>query len=272
MKPIPRFVALLLSLLLLLAATVSLAAGEPSQFAVIGDTKIGTTESVFMKFLKKTEAEGINLIFLTGDVIDRPGTVSEWQRFFELTGTARTIHIAPGNHDINNYKSLKAYKEYTGRQPYYSFSAGDTQFVILCTELPDAMGKITGKQLAWLKGEFEKPFPFRIVFLHRPLFPTPVGTGYGLDRHPQERDALHSLFVKAGVRLVFTGHEHLYNRSEKDGVTYAITGGGGSRLIAFRGEDGGFYHYIVAKRRNEGYVVTVYDLDGNRRDEFFINR
>lgn len=262
---------LLLAALIFCISLTGLQAETPP-FAVIGDTRIGLTEDVYLDFLSATDRKGITLIFHTGDVINRPGSEKEWERFLQLTGTRRSIHIAPGNHDFNNFGSLRTYGKVISKPPYYSFSIEDTQFIILCTELPNETSRVTGKQLAWLAEELQKPFAFRMVFLHRPLFSTPLARGYDLDRHPYERDQLHELFRRSGVSAVFAGHEHLYDRSEKDGVLYIITGGGGAPLITFTEEKGGFFHYIVAKRSDEGYLLTSYDLKGTVRDEFSIKK
>ncbi len=241
-------------------------------FGIIGDTKIGVTEAVYKRFLKKIAEEGVDLIFVVGDVIDRPGDVKEWERFLELTGSARTFHIAPGNHDINSTKSMKVYEKTIGKPPYYAFAVNDTQFIILCTELPGEISKVTGKQLEWLKNTLDQSFAQRIVFMHKPIFPTFTGKRYSLDRYPVDRDMLHSLFVEHNVKLVFAGHEHLYSRSKMDGITYVITGGGGSRLHTFKEEHGGFFHYIVAKRGKEGYIFNVYDINNRLRDTFYLKQ
>jgi len=248
------------------------ACDEYPSFAIIGDLRLGFNESIYTKFLSQIDSEGINLFIIVGDVINEPGNEDEWKRFFDLTGNQKKVHIAPGNHDVNNYKSLKIYKKYIENPPYHSFSSGDTQFVVLSSEMPDSEAKIIGKQLSWLKGELEKPFLFRIVFIHRPLFSTVFGKNYSLDRFIKERDMLHELFVKYGVSAVFSGHEHLYGRIEKDGITYIITGGGGAPLHRFNEESGGFFHYIVAKRNENGYVFSVFDIYGNKRDTFSIKK
>jgi 3',5'-cyclic AMP phosphodiesterase CpdA len=269
----PLHTILLLPLLLSwLFAPISLGAVEYRPFAVISDTHLGQTETVFITFLKAFDAQDINLLFHTGDAIYNPGSDAQWKKFFELVGPDRTIHIAPGNHDINDRRSLTAFERNVRERPYHSVSLGDTQFILLCTEFPDEAARIAGKQLEWLRDELEKPFRFRFIFLHRPLFPTAFGKGYCLDRYPEDRDGLHRLFVKAGVSVVFAGHEHLYKRIAKDGITYVTGGGAGAQLIAFTEESGGFHHYIVAKRRNEGYLFSVCDLRGNTRDEFSINK
>jgi hypothetical protein len=44
------------------------------------------------------------------------------------------------------------------------------------------------------------------------------------------RPLLDSLFQKHGVKLVFQGHDHLYYRTVRSGITYVVTGGGGAPL------------------------------------------
>ena len=239
-----------------------------SSFAIIGDTKIGTTESVYKQFLNIISKKGINTIFLVGDVIDRPGNEKEWNRFLELTAKDYDFHIAPGNHDINSARSLKVYTNLIKKPVYYSLSAEDTIFIVLSTETPGEISRITGKQLEWLKEELKKDSKNKIVFLHKPLFPTVYGKGYCLDRYMADRDTLHDLFVKSGVNIVFAGHEHLYKRIERDGIIYVTAGGGGSRLLTFDEEYGGFFHYIIAKRENGGYIFTVYDMNEYPKDKF----
>jgi acid phosphatase type 7 len=243
-----------------------------SSFAVIGDTNIGVTESVYKQFLNMINKNGINTIFLVGDVIARPGNEKEWNRFLELTGKNYDFYIAPGNHDINSAKSLKAYGNIINKPVYYSLSAEDTNFIVLSSEIPGEISRITGKQLEWLKEELMKQSLYKIVFIHKPLFPTALGKGYCLDRYAGDRDVLHDLFVKNGVDIVFAGHEHLYRRIEKDGILYVTTGGGGSRLLTFDEEYGGFFHYIIAKRENGGYIFTVYDMNEYPKDKFSIKK
>jgi acid phosphatase type 7 len=265
-----RLLIILIICFLLLPFTVF--SNDFSSFAVIGDTKIGSSESVYKQFLNIISKKGIYNIFLVGDVIDRPGSEKEWNRFLELTGNNYNFHIAPGNHDINSAKSLKTYGNLITKSVYHSLSTEDTHFIVLSTETPGETSRITGKQLEWLKEELKKNSLYKIVFLHKPLFPTTFGKGYCLDRYPGDRDVLHELFVKNGVNIVFAGHEHLYSRIDKDGIIYVTTGGGGSRLLIFDEEYGGFFHYIIAKRENGGYIFTVYDMNEYPKDKFSIKK
>ena len=92
---------------------------------------------------------------------------------------------------------------------------------------------------------------------------------HGLDRHLPERDQLHRLFVRSGVRLVVAGHDHIYNRTAKDGITYVIAGPTGGFLPAFLKNDDSF-RYMVAARKSDTYSFTVRDMAGNRRVEFSV--
>jgi acid phosphatase type 7 len=66
---------------------------------------------------------------------------------------------------------------------------------------------------------------WRIVYLHR--------SPYGSSRHGGDekvREDLEPFFVKHGVDLVFSGHDHVYERTVSiRGVTYVVSGGGGRR-------------------------------------------
>ena len=241
---------------------------EYAPFAIISDTHIGFQESVYAAFIRAVEQQKIEVIIHTGDVINRPGDAMQWARFLQITGPGKTVHVAPGNHDINDKESLAVFLTYFVK-PYYSFSDGDTLFILLNTELPGQRSRIVGEQLAWLEAELQRPFRYKFVFLHEPLFPAVYL--HGLDRHKAARDRLHRLFVQTGVSLVVAGHDHLYDRKVRDGITYVIAGGGGGQLAYFV-TNGDFYHYIVATRRDDGYSFTLKDIKGNTRDQFSIDR
>jgi 3',5'-cyclic AMP phosphodiesterase CpdA len=268
-----RFATSLIFLLVLLGAFSTLCpAADDSSFAIIGDTHVSKTESVYEAFINRMEKEGIHTVVHLGDAIATPGNAAEWERLFEITGNKIALYVAPGNHDVNNRQSLAAYIKATGREPYDSVAQNDTLFLFLNTEMPGQESRVMGRQLSWLEKELARDFKHKFVFLHRPLFPTIFGTGYCLDRYPAERDRLHQLFVKHDVALVGAGHQHLYDRSRKDGVLYVITGGGGAPLHTFSEDYGGFMHYVVAKKRNGGYVLSAFDFKGTVRDEFSLRK
>jgi 3',5'-cyclic AMP phosphodiesterase CpdA len=263
-----RIGKLLLLITLFFLICPLLASAELTSFAIIGDTHTGSPDSVYPDFIKIVEKQNIKVIIHVGDAIHNPGKSSQWIKFLEITGTGKTLHLAPGNHDIKGKKSLAVYLKFFPRL-YYSFSDGDTLFVILNTEIPGEEGMITGEQLTWLKAELQKPFRYKFVFLHEPLFP--VVHLHGLDRYETARDQLHRLFVQKGVSLVVSGHDHIYNRSMNDGIIYVITAGSGGQSRFFK-ETGYYFRYIVGTRTNKGYSFIVRDTGGDTGDEFSVTQ
>jgi len=80
------------------------------------------------------------------------------------------------------------------------------------------------RQLDWLTskvaGDTNK---WKIAFFHHPPF---SGGRHGSDE--QLRQVIHPLFIKSGVDVVFTGHDHFYERIKpQDGITYFVAGAGG---------------------------------------------
>ncbi len=90
-----------------------------------------------------------------------------------------------------------------------------------------------------------------------------------MDRSPFDRDELHRLFLRTGVKAVFAGDDHRYDRIEKENILYLITGGGGAPIYTFK-DQGGYFHNVwisVKRGRMEGEVV---DLEGQIRDRFVV--
>lgn len=237
------------------------------QFAIVADSHVGARDSVYGETIKGIETEKIETIIHTGDAINSPGSVRQWKEFLELTGPGKTLHLAPGNNDIHDPKSVQVYLRFFP-QMYYSFSEGDTLFIMLNTELPGEEHRITGNQLDWLSRELEKPFRHKFVFLHEPLYP--IVRLHALDLHEGPRNRFHKLLAENKVSLVVAGHEHAYRRSVKDGVTYVIAPR--SRLVSYLFFDDGQPGYIVARRNGKGYSFTVKDNQGGIQDSFAINK
>jgi predicted phosphodiesterase len=256
--------ALSLPACLLLSPLPCLAENET--FAIVSDSHVGASNSAYPAFIKVMDQEKIDMLIHTGDAIDHPGSEREWRAFLEMTGPARKLYLAPGNHDIRGAKSVSVYLKHFPKL-YYSFSDGDTLFVLLNTELPGEESMIGEEQFGWLKGELERPFQSKFVFLHEPLFP--VVQNHGLDRHKEERDRLHGLFTDMGVRLVVAGHDHIYNRSNRSGITYVIAGAMGGVLPPIL-LDGNPFRYMVVTRKNGAYSFVVRDMAGVVRDEFAV--
>jgi hypothetical protein len=129
------------------------------------------------------------------------------------------FYASLGNHDSRDQRNYKLFNM-DGRL-YYSFKAPkqDVRFIALeSTYLVPA-------QIAWLEDTLRSSNEdWKIVYLHHPLYSS--GGRHGSDL--SVRQALEPLFIKYGVSVVFTGHDHLYERTRpQNGVQYFVTGSGG---------------------------------------------
>ena len=261
-----RLPLLVLSIFLCLQPAV-VKAQHPT-FAIVSDSHIGYPGSAYPAFIQAVEREKIDTIVHTGDAIDSPGNRFQWKRFLDITGPGKTLHLAPGNHDIRGEASLRVFLSFFP-EPYHAYSEGDTLFLLLCTELPGEEASVTGEQFEWAAEELQRPFRYKLVFLHEPLFP--AMPGHGLDRHKEMRDRLHQLFKEQGVSLVVAGHDHLYDRSTRDGITYVIAGRTGGWSFPEASSYGDSLCYTEAWGTTDGYVFIVRDMDGGIRDRYSLS-
>jgi 3',5'-cyclic AMP phosphodiesterase CpdA len=253
----------------------------PSRFSfvVFGDNRAGdpACDAVHQRVVAVALERKPDLIVNTGDLVNTPGNIQDWAKFWEMSKTITVPYfLTVGNHDIHPMAkgSERIYKEQVdlpGNELYYSFQAGNSLFVVLDTNLDDAEKKITGEQLTWLEGVLSKgKRKHTFVFVHHPLFPEKNKGKHhenSLDRYPKERDALQALFVKNKVTMVFTGHEHLYLRKTVDNIPHIIAGGGGAPLYG-KDDEGGFYHFVVVTVDGDRVGAEVVDLNGKIRDRF----
>jgi hypothetical protein len=206
-------------------------------FAVVGDTGTGGKKQAAVAGL--LERMKPSLVLLTGDVVyPKGGYGSYGPNFFapyrELLKTA-PILPALGNHDVatrdgepylGTFKLPRNNPRNTER--YYSFDKGNAHFVSLDSELYHDDGEGSpAAQKAWLARDLASTGkPWKFVYLHRPLYSSSEhGSDTGI------RKDLEPVLSRNGVDIVFSGHDHDYERTEKiEGVTYVVTGGGGQRL------------------------------------------
>lgn len=255
-------------------APLTAAPSKAYTFAVMGDNRSG--DRVYSKILAEVMRRGPAFAINVGDVIPNPGNRSQWANFHQLSAVlTMPYYLVPGNHDIDDRKSLEVWREEVdlpGNETFYSFTRGRDLFVVLNSCDPENERRIAGKQLAWLEKTLDpKRYDHQFVFLHHPpyLWKGATHEGEALDEHPAERDALHRLFTDKRVTAVFAGHEHTYRRMERDGVLYVVTGGAGSPLYGRKGP-GAFNHFVFLTVDGKNVRGQVIDRDGVLRDEFLL--
>ena len=244
-------------------------------FAVIGDNRAGKSyDDIYRELIAQAMKHNLDFMVHTGDMIRSPK--EEYWEHFKAISKAVTVpyFFVVGNHDVEDKKSEGFYKkrlDLPGNELYYSFPVGDSLFIVLDSKLPGQNHKVIAEQYEWLKGVLSSSGnKHKFVFIHHPLFPDKGrGHHYGesLDKFPKERGRLHALFIKHKVTMVFQGHEHLYLRNTVNGITYIISGGGGSPLYAEE-SNGGFHHFVLVTVDGDTVSGKVIDSQGTVRDTF----
>lgn len=263
-----------------------LPAGGPLKFAVIGDTGMNTPEQ--WAVARRLEKSGAMFVLHTGDVVYPRGAREDYDtKYFphyrNVVGRL-AVYPAVGNHDYANQwigtgfgkrRFETGYAAVFKKPPYYSFDAGPVHFVSLDVNrafyIDDASPIGPGTQQdAWLDRDLAaSKAPWKIVLLHVPVYSTQK---HG--KHGRLRQWLEPLFKKHGVRLVFQGHSHVYERTgDVDGTAYVTVGTGGAPL---HGKDEPARAPFEFRLREHGHaevevdgdelLLRFIDKDGRQRD------
>jgi calcineurin-like phosphoesterase family protein len=205
--------------------TVSLPRKNGSvRFAVIGDTGTGTSKQHELGdiLLNSRQAFPYEFVLLLGDNLyggEQPADYkSKFQDVYQqLLDQKVKFYAALGNHDE---PAQRFYKDFNmeGKE-FYRFTKGNASFYALNSNYMDK------KQVDWLEDQLSKDTSeWKIAFCHHP--PYSSGGKHGSD--DQLRKIVEPIFVKHGVNVVFTGHDHFYERIKpQKGIFYFVSGAGG---------------------------------------------
>ena len=198
-------------------------------FALIGDSGSGdiaqqTVADAMLSYF--ASARHFPFVLMLGDNLYDDDYTGEFTKpYTPLLDRGVKFHAAIGNHDRDLEIHFKPFNMHD--RDYYSFDQGNARFVALNSNHPADPAQIT-----WLDTVFAGAgTKWRICFFHHPL--------YSSGQHADEsrdviRPALEPALVRNHVDVVFTGHDHLYERIKpQQGVRYFVSGGGGRSLYDF---------------------------------------
>ena len=191
------------------------------RFAAIGDTGAGEE---LQWCLQRAHQLGASFLLLLGDFNYQPG---DYQRAIAaLKQSPLPCYVSIGNHDFHDDGLLvDQYLQNIGPLNH-QFDIGATRFLNLDT----AAGLIPywgGRRAALLESAAteNKNYNDTVVFTHRPLHdPTPSGShDMGSER---ERDWFIDQLKAVNARHLLSGHIHIFDRSEFQGIDNIIVGQG----------------------------------------------
>ena len=232
-------------------------ANNSLKFCILGDagTGDGAQYRLAEQMAKTHKAFPFEMCILVGDNAYGAERPQDMKLKFEipykpLLDAGVKFYAALGNHD----ERLQANYEFFNMngKHYYSLKAPkqSVRFFALESTYPEV------DQLAWVEKELKgSTDDWKIPFFHHPLYSS--GQRHGSDL--RLRASLEPLFVQYNVSVVFTGHDHFYERTKpQQGIPYFVVGSG-AKLRAGINESSG----ITARYNDTAYVFMIAEIVGD---------
>ena len=196
------------------------------KFAVLGDFGTGDREQYELaaQLAALRQQFPLQLVILVGDNVYGGDSPRDYQRKFEIPYSALLdagvkFYASLGNHDSRDQRFYEGF--HMDGKTYYSFRAPEqsVRFFALESTYPEP------EQIAWAeKALNDATEDWKIAFFHHPLYSS--GSRHGSET--RLRECLEPLFVRSNVSVVFSGHDHFYERFKpQKGITYFVVGSGG---------------------------------------------
>ncbi|OAD72490.1 hypothetical protein PHYBLDRAFT_169619 [Phycomyces blakesleeanus NRRL 1555(-)] len=268
---------------------------EPIRIAAMADNQFGLKS--FVTLLRQiSRHKAPHYLLHAGDAVQKYSSLRQWQTdflapltYFGLGQRAPMIY-AHGNHDHDPRFEYQYTRTSSNKDPWYAFSLanGAIRFCVLDSNLD------WKQQDEWLQQELaseeSQSAAFRLVVVHVPPFLEYWEPDAWFNLRQSEwgafvKNRFVPLFEKYNVDLVISGHQHNYERGERNGISYAIIGGAGGDLDFERVVEWGMYeasildfHYVLLEfeppnQLHDTWSLSwnTYDLEGHNVDTMTLN-
>jgi hypothetical protein len=233
------------------------------KFAVIGDSGRGSPpqHEIAAQMTAYREDFPYAFVLMLGDnIYEGPATRDDYVRKFEepyrrLLDQGIKFYASLGNHDDPREVVYPLFN--MDGERYYSFAPPEDLLAKIATRVEFFALDSTNldrTQLRWLDERLDKSTAvWKVCFFHHPLYTS----GRYRTWSRGFRLILEPLLVRHGVDVVFSGHEHIYQRTElQAGIQYFVSGGAGS----LRPGDGAPAFY-VARTFDRDYHFMLIEID-----------
>ncbi|OGO08811.1 MAG: hypothetical protein A2Z66_01535 [Chloroflexi bacterium RBG_13_66_10] len=208
----------------------------------------------------------------TGDLVAYGSKAPEWDRFFEIEGAMLAsvpLFPSPGNHEGNDRRYFEAFV-LPGNERWYAFDWGNARIISLQIDAIVPFGK-QSEQVQWLESTLAaNTQAWLFVLFHVPPYDALPEDSMG----DAVRINLVPLFERYAVDMVISGHNHNYQRSIVNGITYLVTGGAGAELDYLDGPDPDTeafyngYHLVQFAIQGDSLTGRALTIDGATVDTF----
>jgi 3',5'-cyclic AMP phosphodiesterase CpdA len=194
------------------------------KFAVIGDNGTGDAAEyeVGRQMATAQRRFPFDQVLMLGDNLYGSETAQDYVKKFEepyrpLLDAGVRFYATLGNHDSQAEQFYKPFN--MAGQRYYTYSRANVRFFVLDSNAMDP------KQRAWIETALKDSHDeWKICYFHHPLYSDGGRHGSEVDL----RVVLEPLFIKYGVNVVLSGHDHIYERIKpQHGIYYFVSGAGG---------------------------------------------
>lgn len=194
------------------------------KFAVIGDN--GTGESAQYQLADQMARSHARVPFdrvlMLGDnIYGGQGPQDLVRKFSEpykaLLGAGVKFYASLGNHDNPENRNYPLWN--MGGSYYYTHATKNVRFFALDSN------RVDKSELAWLENALKSSTEdWKVCYFHHPLYSNGGTHGSSVD----VRVLFEPLFVTYGVNVVFSGHDHIYERlNPQKGIYYFVEGASG---------------------------------------------
>jgi len=210
-------------------------ADDNFKFIVFGESRGG--HHVFKRVIGDINYRKPLFAISCGDMLE-DSSKKEYDRFLQDIGGVNIPFLTVAGSSELQSGGMLEYEDALGAS-YYSFDFKNSHFVVLS----NGEGRISEEQFLWLENDLMLNKSLNtFVFMHLPAFdPRPAR------KQPMNLGGQHlrltRTFEKYNVSMVFSSGIHGYFKDEKSGISYIITGGGGSELAS----SDAYYNYVIVE-------------------------
>jgi Icc-related predicted phosphoesterase len=268
-------------------------------FAVVGDLQTTSLlefwreENDYERALLVRRLADVRPAFLIvlGDLVSNGGSKSAWADFDALCAPLHEARVpvlpVPGNHeywpffgDLDNY-----FDRFPGldRRSYYKKTYGALGLVFLNSNAGELSEAAWKEQLRWYKEALaaldgDESVRGVLVLLHHPPYTNSTVTS---DEEHVKRDVVPAFAEAKKTQAMITGHVHSYERFERGGKVFLVSGGGGGPRAAlaalgdrrhaddlYQGPSLRSFHYLSVTPSQDGIAIDVIGLREDGSDTF----